>query len=408
MIVTVGSSALAYYGMSRRTPKDIDLWVCHYSVISCLLTNGNDAVLMPQCILDLVPTENGYATPDAVYTIKCSHFGWNIHWQKTKLDILWLKAKGCKLIPELYSALVAYWKKEHGNKEFLSLKQDKEGFFNDNVTYVYDHDYLHELVAYPDKPMYTKCLREGEDVLIDKAKFATMPFKWRVKMFREEIAAIAIERWSVNRYWKGKVSWHKAYRLALQKTVTNLTKNWATEFIVLNIEEFVVPDYTYFKHAIETLKLRRENMSEILKVFEEVNKAHPDVKGEELRYLILAMATGGYCPEVDFTYENEYPDYSIRKDGEEIYQQLYDAWHTESHAEDKLRDEVKSNLGYSHITTDGGGEGGTEACYGVFMLKGTMYKAEWSYYSHQGYEYDYIVDTLQVVKPVQKTVTVYE
>ena len=162
MQITVGSTALKYFNLNRREPIDLDLW-----------TNGeidveqSDSHIFPQYILDAVPTVNGesnsfIATPDAIYTIKCSHAIYDIKWDKTKGDILWLKANGCKLIEPLYSLLKDHWKKEHGNKDFLSLNQTKEDFFTDNVTYIYDHDMLHDLVAYPNPPMYTKALNSGK------------------------------------------------------------------------------------------------------------------------------------------------------------------------------------------------------------------------------------------------------
>ncbi len=63
---------------------------------------------------------------------------------------------------------------------------------------------------------------------------------------------------------------------------------------------------------------------------------------------------------------------------------------------------------YEHIETEGGGEGGAEYCYGVFKLDGKSYKAEWSYYSYEGCNFDEIFDTLKEVKPVEKIITVYE
>jgi hypothetical protein len=64
--------------------------------------------------------------------------------------------------------------------------------------------------------------------------------------------------------------------------------------------------------------------------------------------------------------------------------------------------------GYEHLEQEGGGEGGGEHCYGVFKLRGKIYLAEYSYYSHNGHEYDCIASTLKEVAPVQKTITVYE
>lgn len=73
-----------------------------------------------------------------------------------------------------------------------------------------------------------------------------------------------------------------------------------------------------------------------------------------------------------------------------------------------IREEYENCIGYNHLSQDGGGEGGSEECEGIFQLKGKTYRAHYSYYSYNGHEYDYIVDTLEEVKPVEKTVTVFE
>lgn len=71
-------------------------------------------------------------------------------------------------------------------------------------------------------------------------------------------------------------------------------------------------------------------------------------------------------------------------------------------------DDLKANYGYEWIEGDTGGEGEGEYCYGVFKLQDKIYKAEWSYYSHYGCDYEDIESTLKEVKPVEKLVTVYE
>ena len=60
------------------------------------------------------------------------------------------------------------------------------------------------------------------------------------------------------------------------------------------------------------------------------------------------------------------------------------------------------------IECEGGGEGEGEYCYGVIKIGDVYLKAEWSYYSYNGYEIDYIINTLQVVTTQTKTITVYE
>lgn len=123
--IIVGSTALKKFNLNRREPSDIDYWLSSDEPIP----EKTDSNVFPTEILSLVPTMNGYATPDAIYTIKCSHLVYDIFFDKHKLDVLYLKAKGCKLIPELYEALIHYWPKIHGSKDFLSLSGDREDFF---------------------------------------------------------------------------------------------------------------------------------------------------------------------------------------------------------------------------------------------------------------------------------------
>lgn len=74
----------------------------------------------------------------------------------------------------------------------------------------------------------------------------------------------------------------------------------------------------------------------------------------------------------------------------------------------ELLEGINTCFGFEHIECEGGGEGEGEYCYGVIRLGDMYYKAEWSYYSYNGYEYDYIEDTIKEVTPKQKTITVYE
>ena len=65
---------------------------------------------------------------------------------------------------------------------------------------------------------------------------------------------IAAERWLIDPKYKGKISWFRAYLFSLRKTVTTLTKGSYSYFIMENIEHFIKPDYSYFKHLLETLE----------------------------------------------------------------------------------------------------------------------------------------------------------
>jgi len=90
----------------------------------------------------------------------------------------------------------------------------------------------------------------------------------------------------------------------------------------------------------------------------------------------------------------------------------------EDYVDDYL--EVKDDAGYSffkkleeendyeRMEYKGGGEGEGEYCYSVIRLGDKFFKAEWSYYSFNGCDYDYIENTVKEVFPKQKTVTIYE
>jgi hypothetical protein len=236
--LVVGSTALSYAGVLFRDPKDVDFW---YSDEPAMLGDGKQ---IPQNIIDAVPYAINhyapfvrYATPDAVYTIKCSHLPWDIHWEKTANDIIHLKRLGCKIDEKLWWLLYEYWQTVHGDKSFLSLDKNKDDFFNDYVPKVYDHDFLHEIVALPNTPVYKEVLKDKEEVLIDKIKFFELPKEKQIQMFKEEIYVIAIERYLLtNGIQYGR---HKAYKEAVKKTITNLTKNWASLFIADNLEKFL-------------------------------------------------------------------------------------------------------------------------------------------------------------------------
>lgn len=248
MRIVVGTTALKEHGIKYRAPKDVDVFVDDINDIQ----PNDDYIMMPSSIMGLIPCVDGYATPDAVYTIKCSHLGWDSHdigrspfggstlWDKHKRDVLALSTF-CEIIPSLFNALTDHWRCELGNKEYLNLNRSKDEFFNDHVEYKYDHDELHAMVSAPNEPIYKKILKDGSDVMVCKEKFTLLAFDEQVKLFQEEICTIAIERYVIH-----GMPALKAYNSALKKTITRLTKNWASDFITSNMQYFKKPMYNLY------------------------------------------------------------------------------------------------------------------------------------------------------------------
>lgn len=255
MNIIVGSTALIQQlGFRRDYKPDIDIWTDNGEGMA------GDVSVMPSSILEEINVIEGYASPDDIMTIKLSHLPYDIKWWKHVQDYLVLKMLyKCEVNELLYQKLKSHWKEVHGNKEFLSLYKTKDDFFDDFVPKEHDHDLLHEKVAYPNQPIYKRCLKEGEQVAIDKTKFFMLEFTEQIKMFREEINVIALERWILNPRVKGKILFPEAYRRSVHKTVTALTKGWASEFICENLELFVRPKFVEVKHCLESMNY--ENIS---------------------------------------------------------------------------------------------------------------------------------------------------
>lgn len=233
----IGSKALKHWYPDVREPKDVD----HFSPNPDFPGDNFWHESFPE-----VWSADYIASPSQLYTIKVSHSAWDLHdtWEKHMHDILFLQAEGCAFDQKMYDILYPVWKEKHGKKR-VALDKNKENFFADAVPRKYDHDSLHESVAYGDRPMYTHFLEEGQEVKIDNAKFWAddVSQEDRFKTIREEVYATALERWVVPSEYR--VSPRAAYARAMKKSITSLFKGKWALFIVLNYSELYKPDMDY-------------------------------------------------------------------------------------------------------------------------------------------------------------------
>lgn len=233
-----------------RKTNDFDIWTARTDIDFGKL----DVSVMPEEIMDAFSGGWRYASVNDLYTIKVSHLPWPIFFWKHANDALFLGSRGARLNKPLYELLKKHWKQVHGNKEQLSLYRSKEEFFDDSVPKVYDHDYLHELVSFPDRPIYTTVLKEGEEVATDREKFLALSFDNKVKMLREEMNVIMCERWLLHDHIRSRITLPQAWRMSVEKTATALTKGVYSEFICENLEHFVLSDKKETEHLFKTLK----------------------------------------------------------------------------------------------------------------------------------------------------------
>lgn len=245
----VGSQALGEYIEIGREPKDHDIWTNEPEYDSFEEYDGKRVEKFWHEGLVLFfenrPEQSAIATLDELYTIKCSHVGWELRngsWDKHMSDIVKLKSAGAQIIDSQYKILYKIWEDVHGKKQ-LKLALTKEEFFGDAVVRKYDHDSLHESVAYGDHAMYIDVLKDGSEIDVDMAKIKALPWENQIKLFREEVYATALERQVIPSGYK--ISPRKAYAWALRRTITSLTKGWSSRFLVENYDVMRKPDVDY-------------------------------------------------------------------------------------------------------------------------------------------------------------------
>lgn len=132
---------------------------------------------------------------------------------------------------EYLNARIVAIRNEYGDKH-PSLKKTPKEFFDDYVVKKYDHDMLHELVAYEKQPLYQSLLNNNNSVWCDVDKWLNLSIEQRNKCVSEEAMVIAIERYLVPLEWKHSV--RLAYYKALCRICTTLTSGWFRDHAIDN------------------------------------------------------------------------------------------------------------------------------------------------------------------------------
>ena len=134
-----------------------------------------------------------------------------------------------KYLEERTLATYKYFNERHPN-----LNQSVEGFFDDYVTKKYNHDWLHELFAHKDKPMYTYMQTDPSKAWCNKSLWDEFTFQEKLWTVAEEASVIATERFLVPQDWN--YNSRRAYYNAMQKVCTTLCSGWFRDFALDNYE----------------------------------------------------------------------------------------------------------------------------------------------------------------------------
>lgn len=248
MITLIGSRAMKHWFPDAREPGDYD-W------------HGDEAGgFCGGCTCDDVFIDarlaawdwDAIATPDEIYTLKISHSFWEINgpksWDKHAADIVFLSRKGARFLRPLYDIVLPIWKERY-RRNPTNLDQSAGKFFADAVVRKYDHDSLHESIAYGDRPLFESILRDGSEVAVDSSKFWAMDHATQIMTVREEVYATALERILIPNDYSGSPG--RAYHWALRRTATSLFKGEWALFLLLNLDELMRPDCDYRRRHLD-------------------------------------------------------------------------------------------------------------------------------------------------------------
>lgn len=173
---------------------------------------------------------------DVLYTIKMTHrFLKNSpHFEKTRNDILKMRAHGAKLV---YEEWFKRREKETYDYKHPNLNQKANEFFQNEEFYLMNHDSIHEAIKLYDKPAYTYILEDGEEVKCSKKKWDLLSHELKMAAAVEENFTLLIERTDIGR--NIPIDLHKMVPYCVMKTATSITSGYFRDFIYNNYVEIV-------------------------------------------------------------------------------------------------------------------------------------------------------------------------
>jgi hypothetical protein len=232
--IILGSTAAKHWYPDFREPKDLDVITQQPEPrVKGVDAHSHQLITENWSLLSGYVSDEGFASPNLLYTWKMSHSYWDVHWNKTTHDIIWLKKKGCRVIQPIHDVLYKVWEDVHGKKR-ANLNVTNEQFFTKTVKRVYDHDMLHEAMKFSDRPMYEQLKKDPNRAWICKSMWDELSTELKRQTVLEEAYVIALERFVI----PGKMNHRQAYLASLKLLVTNLSKGWFPQFIVDNLGEF--------------------------------------------------------------------------------------------------------------------------------------------------------------------------
>lgn len=199
-----------------------------------------------------------HASPVSLLALKLSHrYKRNSpHFLKTMRDIQHYRSLGIQLT-EWHKGWLVEREKATYVYSHPKLNVTSKDFFNgDGVTYIFDHDSIHEAVALVNIqdcnwPAYKSYMKEGSEVMTSKQKFFDVSEETRINGVYEESCVLALERSQIpfnmmpsepgSPVWfdrdRSGPSPRQSFEMALMKVCTSITSGWFREFAWENYDK---------------------------------------------------------------------------------------------------------------------------------------------------------------------------
>lgn len=174
---------------------------------------------------------------DVLYAIKRSHAHCPQNWVKT---MLWLEQTAKRYPIDtniLRSSFFKARKDEASSRKHttgkVKLNVPNEKFFmHSQHLRKYDHDSIHEAIAFYDRPLYERCKEDLSSAFVSEKLFrSALSRTQQYQMAQEEIMVIALERFIIPRLTTFPLI---AYRKAYEKLTTSMTDGWFNDFLIDN------------------------------------------------------------------------------------------------------------------------------------------------------------------------------
>lgn len=142
---------------------------------------------------------------------------------------------------------ISLTKKEYPQRA-PKLNKTNGDFFDDKVVKKFDHDWIHELVAYYDRPLFERLKRPDnfDKAWCERGLWEAFSTEDKIRCVAEESHVIACERYMIPNDWDYNP--RKAYYQAVRKVCTTLCSGWFRDAAL-----------TYFPEVLESFSMKKFN-----------------------------------------------------------------------------------------------------------------------------------------------------